>query len=126
MESYLCLDAVEATAPKHMAPPQLHLSVVDLIQVLHLLQLILRDLLLLRAVTRCLQELQPASGDTGHQLRRWTDTNVGPNISDTTAALPELNTSVKMLLRRFKRQLLMSNADVSHVLHFQSNESCSK
>lgn len=80
VESYLCLDAVEATAPKHMAPPQLHLSVVDLIQVLHLLQLILRDLLLLRAVTRCLQELQPASGDTGHQLRRWTDTNIGSNI----------------------------------------------
>lgn len=70
MKPDLCLDAVEATAPEHMAPPELHLSMVDLIQVLHVLQLVLRDLLLLRPVTRRLQELQPASGDTGHQLRQ--------------------------------------------------------
>lgn len=69
MNSYLCLDAVQATAPKHVAPPQLHLSVVNLIPVLHLLQLLLRDLLPLRAVPCCLQELQPAGGDTGDQLR---------------------------------------------------------
>lgn len=69
VKTYLRLDAIEAAAPEHVAPPQLHLSVVDLIQVLHLLQLLLRDLLLLRAVTRCLQEPQPAGRDAGHQLR---------------------------------------------------------
>lgn len=69
MNSYLCLDAVQASAPKHMAPPQLHLSVVNLIAVLHLLQLLLRDLLPLRAMPRRLQELQPAGGDAGDQLR---------------------------------------------------------
>lgn len=69
VESHLCLDAVEASAPKHMAPPQLHLSMVDLIQVLHLLQFLLGNLLLLCAVTCCLQELQPAGGNTGYQLR---------------------------------------------------------
>lgn len=69
LKPYLSLDAVEATAPEHVALPHLHLSVVDLILVLHLLQLIFRDLLLLRAMTRRLQELQPSSGDTGHHLR---------------------------------------------------------
>lgn len=57
LPSYLSLDAVEATAPEHLAPPELHLSVVDLIFVLQLLQLLLGDLLLLRAVTRSFQEL---------------------------------------------------------------------
>ncbi|KAF3843891.1 hypothetical protein F7725_015939 [Dissostichus mawsoni] len=38
----------------------LHLSVVDLVQVVHVLQLLLGDLVLLSAVTRRLQELQPA------------------------------------------------------------------
>lgn len=69
MSSYLCLDAVQTTAPKHVAPPHLHLSVVNLIPVLHLLQLFLRDLLPLRAVPRRLQELQPVGGDAGDQLR---------------------------------------------------------
>lgn len=75
VKSYLGLDAVQATAPKHVAPPQLHLSVVNLIPVLHLLQLLLRDLLPLRAVPRRLQELQPAGGDTGDQLRGRSITN---------------------------------------------------
>lgn len=88
---YLCLDAVEATAPKHLAPLQLHLSVVDLILVLHLLQLLLGDLLLLCAVTCCLQELQPAGGDTGHQLR------VGQTQTlETTASPPQINTYVPL------------------------------
>lgn len=69
VETYLRLDAVEATAPQHLASLQLHLSVVNLIQVLHLLQLLLRDLLALCPVTCCLQELQPASGHTGYHLR---------------------------------------------------------
>lgn len=66
---YLRLDTIQAAAPKHVAPPQLHLSVIDLIQVLHLLQLLFGDLLLLRAVTGRLEELQPTGGDAGHQLR---------------------------------------------------------
>lgn len=69
-KSCLRLDAVQATAPKHLAPLQLHFSVVNLIAVLHLLQLLLGDLLLLCAVPRRLQELQPASRDAGDQLRR--------------------------------------------------------
>lgn len=79
--SYLCLDAVQATAPKHVAPPELHLSVVNLIPVLHLLQLLFGDLLPLRAVPRRLQELQPASGDAGDQLRgrSMNMENVGPH-----------------------------------------------
>lgn len=68
--SYLCLDAVEASDPEHLAPPQLHLCVINLIHVLHLLQLLLRDLLLLRPVTRRLQKLQPARGNAGDELRR--------------------------------------------------------
>lgn len=68
---YLCLDAVEAATPKHMAAPNLHLIAVDLILVLPLLQLASSDLLLLRVVTRHPQELrQPeaAGGDAGDQL----------------------------------------------------------
>lgn len=92
------MDAVEASAPEHVAPPQLHLSVVDLILVLHLLQLVLRDLLLLRAVTRRLQELQPASGDTGHQLKGGPTSILLPC---QTAALPvpQHLCDLKMLLR---------------------------
>ena len=41
---------------------------VDLVQVVHLVQLLLGDLLLLSAVARRLQELQAAGGDGGHQL----------------------------------------------------------
>lgn len=83
---YLRLDAVEAPAPKHLAPLHLHLSVVDLILVLHILQLLLGDLLLLCAVTCCLQEPQPAGGDTGHQLR------VGQTQTlETTASPPQIN-----------------------------------
>lgn len=84
---YLRGDAVEAAAPEHLALLQLHLAVVDLIRVLHLFQLLLGDLLLLPAVTRCRQELQPASGDTGHQLGGRPDTNITPR-SDATASLP--------------------------------------
>lgn len=47
---YLCLNAIQATAPQHMAPPQLHLSMINLI-IFHLFQLFLRDLLLLCAMT---------------------------------------------------------------------------
>lgn len=78
MNSYLRLDAVQAAAPKHVAPSQLHLSVVNLIPVLHLLQLFFRDLLPLSAMSCCLQELQPAGGDAGDQLRgrsRTIETN---------------------------------------------------
>lgn len=69
MRSCLRLDAVQAPAPKHVAPLQLHFSVVNLVAVLHLLQLLLGDLLLLCAMPRRLQELQPASRDAGDQLR---------------------------------------------------------
>ncbi|KAG7266504.1 hypothetical protein CRUP_016876 [Coryphaenoides rupestris] len=41
---------------------------VDLIQVIHLLELLLWDLLLLRAMAGRLQELQTTGGDGGHQL----------------------------------------------------------
>lgn len=81
---YLRLDAVEASTPQHVAAPQLHLSVVDGVHVLHLLQLLLRDLLLLRAVTRCLQELEPVGGDAGHQLEDTTT----QSDTRTTATLP--------------------------------------
>lgn len=57
LPSYLSLDAVEAAAPEHLTSPELHLSVINLIFVLQLLQLLLRDLLLLRAVTCSFQEL---------------------------------------------------------------------
>ena len=67
---YLGLDPVEAAAPQHLAPPHLHLAVVDLIHVLHLLLILLRELLLLRAVAGRLQELQAAGGDAGDQLRQ--------------------------------------------------------
>lgn len=67
-EGDLRLYALQASAPQHLAPPELHLGVVDLVGVLHLLQLLLGDLLLLGAVARRLQELQPAGGHAGHQL----------------------------------------------------------
>jgi hypothetical protein len=66
--THLGLDAVEAAAPEHLAPAELHLGVVDLVQVVHLVQLLLRDLLLLRAVASRLQELQTAGRDGGHHL----------------------------------------------------------
>lgn len=46
---YLCLDAVQATAPQHMAPPHLHLRMINLV-IYHLFQLLLGDLFLLRAM----------------------------------------------------------------------------
>lgn len=75
MKPNLRLDALEAAAPQHLAPPHLHLSVVDLVHVLHLLQLLLWDLPLLGAVARRLQELEPLGGDAGHELDTG-DTNI--------------------------------------------------
>lgn len=49
MGPYLCLDAVQAAAPQHVAPPHLHLRMIDLV-IFHLFQLLLGDLLLLRAM----------------------------------------------------------------------------
>lgn len=65
---YLSLDPVEAPEPEDLAMPQLPLCMVNLIQVVHVLQLLIRDLLLLRAVARRLQELEAACGDGGDDL----------------------------------------------------------
>ena len=64
--SYLRLDAVQTSEPEDLAPPQLHLGVVDLVRVLR--QLLLVDLLLGDAVSGLLQELQVVGGDGGDQL----------------------------------------------------------
>lgn len=53
---YLSLDAVQASEPEDLAPAELPLGVVDLVHVFQLLQLLVRDLLLLRAVARRFQE----------------------------------------------------------------------
>lgn len=53
---YLSLDAVEASEPEDLAAAELPFGVIDLVHVLQLLQLLVRDLLLLRAVARRFQE----------------------------------------------------------------------
>lgn len=53
---YLSLDAVQASEPEDLAPAKLPLGVVDLVHVLQLLQLLVWDLLLLRAMARRFQE----------------------------------------------------------------------
>lgn len=53
---YLSLDAIEASEPEDLAAAQLPLGVIDLVHVIQLLQLLVRDLLLLRAVARRFQE----------------------------------------------------------------------
>lgn len=65
-EMYLCLDAVQTSEPQDLAPPQLHLGVVDLIGVLR--QLLLVDLLLCYAVAGLLQERQVLGRDGRNQL----------------------------------------------------------
>lgn len=49
LQPYLCLNAIQATTPQHMASPQLHLCMINLV-IFHLFQLFLRDLLLLCAM----------------------------------------------------------------------------
>ncbi len=56
VDCYLSLDAIEASEPKDLASAKLPLSVVDLIHVLQLFQLLIRNLLLLGAVARRFQE----------------------------------------------------------------------
>lgn len=53
---YLSLDAVQASEPEDLATAKLPFSVIDFIHVFQLLQLLVWDLLLLRAVARCFQE----------------------------------------------------------------------
>lgn len=81
---YLSLDAAEASEPEDLAVAELPLCVVDLVHVLQLLKLLVRDLLLLRAVACCFQEFQAAGGYGGDHLRdggriRHDDTNVWPD-----------------------------------------------
>lgn len=64
----LSLDAVEASEPEDLSSAELPLSVVDLLHLLHVLQLLVGDLHLLGAVARGLQELQTAGGDRRDQL----------------------------------------------------------
>lgn len=52
----LSLDAIEASEPEDLSSAELPFGMVDLIHVLQLLQLIVRDLLFLGAVARCFQE----------------------------------------------------------------------
>lgn len=68
LRGYLSLNAVEASEPKDLPSAELSLSMVDFIQVVQLLQLLIWDFLLLRAVTSSLQELQPTRGDRGNDL----------------------------------------------------------
>lgn len=53
---YLSLDAIQASEPEDLATAKLPFSVIDLIHVFQLLQLLVWDLLLLRAMARRLQE----------------------------------------------------------------------
>lgn len=53
---YLSLDAIEASEPEDLAAAKLPFGVINLIHVFQLLQLLIRDLLLLRAVARRFQE----------------------------------------------------------------------
>lgn len=69
MVGYLSLDAAEASEPEDLAVAELPLCVVDLVHVLQLLQLLVRDLLLLRAVACRLEEFEAAGGDGGDHLR---------------------------------------------------------
>lgn len=64
----LSLDAVQASEPEDLSSAELPLGVVDLLHVLHVLQLLVGDLLLLGAVACGLQELQTAGGDRRDQL----------------------------------------------------------
>lgn len=66
---YLGLDAAEASEPEDLAVAELPLCVVDLIHVLQLLQLLVRNLLLLGAVAHRLQEFEAAGGDGGDNLQ---------------------------------------------------------
>lgn len=56
VDCYLSLDAIEASEPEDLAATKLPLGVVNLIHVLQLLQLLIRDLLFLGAVARRFQE----------------------------------------------------------------------
>lgn len=56
VDCYLSLDAIEASEPQDLASAELALGVVDLVHVVQLLQLLVRDLLLLRAVAGRFQE----------------------------------------------------------------------
>lgn len=53
---YLSLDAIEAPEPEDLASAKLPFSMIDLIHVLQLFQLLVWDLLFLRAVSRRFQE----------------------------------------------------------------------
>lgn len=104
---YLRLDPVEAAAPQRLTPPQLHLSMVDLVFVLQLLQLILRDLLLLGAMTGCFQETQPAGGHAGHQLGEEQDYKPVRDTKTNTTLRSAGETRWPALLRWFIWQVKM-------------------
>lgn len=71
---YLSLDAAEAPEPEDLAVAELPLCVVNLVHVLQLLQLLVRDLLLLGAVARRLEEFEAAGGyGRDHLQRRGED-----------------------------------------------------
>lgn len=67
---YLSLDAAEAPEPEDLAVAELPLCVVNLVHVIQLLQLLVRDLLLLGAVARRLEEFEAAGGYGRDHLQR--------------------------------------------------------
>lgn len=71
---YLSLDAAEAPEPEDLAVAELPLCMVNLVHVIQLLQLLVRDLLLLGAVARRLEEFEAAGGyGRDHLQRRGED-----------------------------------------------------
>lgn len=56
VDCYLSLDAIETSEPEDLATAKLPFSVINLVHVVQLFQLLIRDLLFLGAVARCFQE----------------------------------------------------------------------
>lgn len=56
MDCYLSLDAIETSEPEDLAATKLPFSVINLIHIVQLFQLLIRDLLFLGAVPRRFQE----------------------------------------------------------------------
>lgn len=81
---YLSLDAVEASEPEDLASAELPLGVVDLVHVIQLLQLLVRDLLLLGAVARRFEEFEAAGGYRGDHLQDVRFHMSGAGLSDDT------------------------------------------
>lgn len=79
---YLSLDAVEASEPEDLASAELPLGVVDLVHILQLLQLLVRDLLLLGAMARRFEEFEAAGGYRGDHLEDVRFHMSGAGLSD--------------------------------------------